>query len=144
MFTEQPTDTSVTVGHDAEFSVTAPGATAFRWYKDEQPLEDGGNIFGADTDALTISPAMFDDAGTYYCTASGACGDASSDPATLTVDPPPCYADFNQDGGIDGADVEAFFYAWEMGDSSSDVNQDGGMDGADVETFFLAWEAGDC
>ncbi|MBS0195860.1 MAG: hypothetical protein JSR77_03800 [Planctomycetes bacterium] len=56
----------------------------------------------------------------------------------------PCYADFNQDGGIDGADVEAFFIAWEASDVIADVNQDGGVDGSDVETFFGAWEAGGC
>jgi len=55
-----------------------------------------------------------------------------------------CPADFNQDGGIDGADVDAFFIAWENGDASSDVNQDGGIDGADVDTFFAAWENGGC
>jgi spore coat protein A len=56
----------------------------------------------------------------------------------------PCPADFNQDGGVDGADVEAFFDAWESGAPSADVNQDGGIDGSDVETFFAAWEAGGC
>jgi len=55
-----------------------------------------------------------------------------------------CPADFNQDGGVDGADVEAFFVAWESGDSVSDVNQDGGVDGGDVEYFFVRWEAGGC
>jgi len=55
-----------------------------------------------------------------------------------------CPADFNNDGGIDGADVEAFFAAWEAGDPNSDVNSDGGIDGADVESFFAAWEAGGC
>ncbi len=58
--------------------------------------------------------------------------------------PPPCPADFNNDGGVDGADVEAFFAAWEAGDESADVNADGGVDGGDVETFFAAWEAGGC
>ncbi|MBX3409537.1 MAG: hypothetical protein KF859_06585 [Phycisphaeraceae bacterium] len=57
---------------------------------------------------------------------------------------PPCPADFNNDGGVDGADVEAFFLAWEAGDTIADVNGDGGVDGADVETFFSAWEAGGC
>ncbi|MBL9001319.1 MAG: hypothetical protein JNK25_09305 [Phycisphaerae bacterium] len=52
--------------------------------------------------------------------------------------------DFNQDGGADGADVEAFILAWENADPSADVNQDGGIDGRDVETFFIAWEAGGC
>ncbi|MBL9000256.1 MAG: hypothetical protein JNK25_03885 [Phycisphaerae bacterium] len=56
----------------------------------------------------------------------------------------PCFADFNQDGGIDGSDVEAFFLAWESAESNADVNQDGGIDGGDVETFFTAWEAGEC
>ncbi|MBX3409703.1 MAG: hypothetical protein KF859_07430 [Phycisphaeraceae bacterium] len=56
----------------------------------------------------------------------------------------PCVADFNQDGGVDGADVEAFFIAWEAGDGSADVNQDGGIDGSDVEFFFIQWEAGGC
>lgn len=61
-----------------------------------------------------------------------------------TAGGPPCPADFNQDGGVDGADVEAFFLAWEQGEPESDVNQDGGIDGADVETFFIAWENGGC
>ncbi|MBX3408378.1 MAG: M36 family metallopeptidase [Phycisphaeraceae bacterium] len=55
-----------------------------------------------------------------------------------------CIADFNGDGGVDGADVEAFFLAWEIGESQADVNEDGGVDGADVEVFFIAWESGEC
>ncbi len=57
---------------------------------------------------------------------------------------PICFADFNQDGGIDGSDVEAFYTAWSAGDNRADVNADGGVDGADVETFFSAWSAGHC
>ena len=53
-----------------------------------------------------------------------------------------CIADFNQDGGVDGGDVEAFFGAWEAADASADVNIDGGVDGADIETFFDRWAAG--
>jgi hypothetical protein len=56
----------------------------------------------------------------------------------------PCAADFNQDGGVDGADVSDFFIAWEGGDASADVNEDGGIDGADVASFFALWEAGGC
>jgi hypothetical protein len=58
--------------------------------------------------------------------------------------PVPCPADFNMDGGVDGADVEAFFDAWSTGESAGDVNRDGGVDGADVEYFFARWEAGGC
>jgi len=58
--------------------------------------------------------------------------------------PPPCPADYNMDGGIDGADVQAFFDDWENGRVGGDVNQDGGIDGADVAFFFQVWEAGGC
>jgi subtilisin family serine protease len=55
-----------------------------------------------------------------------------------------CAADFNQDGGVDGADIETFFLAWEVGDATGDVNRDGGVDGSDIESFFLVWAAGGC
>lgn len=55
-----------------------------------------------------------------------------------------CPADFNQDGGVDGADVSAFFDAWGLGLASADTNCDGGVDGADVDAFFAAWENGGC
>jgi len=58
--------------------------------------------------------------------------------------PHPCFADFNQDGGVDGADVAAFFGAWEAGSDTADVNQDGGVDGVDVGAFFIAWQSGGC
>lgn len=54
------------------------------------------------------------------------------------------FADFNRDGGIDGADIDDFFIAWESGDTGADVNLDGGVDGSDVETFFRVWSAGGC
>jgi hypothetical protein len=57
---------------------------------------------------------------------------------------PPCAADYNNDGGVDGADVESFFLAWEDAQTCADVNEDGGIDGADVEFFFVAWENGGC
>ena len=56
--------------------------------------------------------------------------------------PTACLADFNRDGGVDGADVESFFAAWTTGDSRGDVNQDGGVDGSDIEFFFIRWVDG--
>ncbi len=57
---------------------------------------------------------------------------------------PPCSADFNRDGGIDGADVDAFFASWDAGAAAADVNGDGGVDGSDVEVFFAQWSNGGC
>ncbi len=64
----------------------------------------------------------------------------SSDPCALVYC---CPADYNGDGGVDGADVAAFYADWENSIGCSDVNLDGGPDG-DVETFFSFWEAGGC
>lgn len=51
-----------------------------------------------------------------------------------------CPGDFNRDGGQDGADVEAFFIAYEAGSIRADMDQSGGVDGQDIEAFFYAWE----
>jgi photosystem II stability/assembly factor-like uncharacterized protein len=53
-----------------------------------------------------------------------------------------CAADFNDDGGVDGGDIEAFFLAWQAGNSPADINGDGGVDGSDVQSFFTLWEQG--
>lgn len=55
-----------------------------------------------------------------------------------------CPADFNNDGGVDGVDIEQFFLRWETGEAGADTNNDGGVDGVDVEVFFGVWEAGGC
>ena len=57
---------------------------------------------------------------------------------------PPCAADYNQDGGVDGADIESFFGQWADGANCADVNLDGGVDGGDIEFFFSLWQAGGC
>ncbi len=62
----------------------------------------------------------------------------------VTGNAPPCFADYNQDGGIDGSDVSAFFGDWEAGNPAADVNLDGGVDGSDVQEFYSQWEAGGC
>ncbi|MEY3231641.1 MAG: hypothetical protein RL689_1730 [Planctomycetota bacterium] len=66
--------------------------------------------------------------------------DAESLPDTC----PSCAADFNQDGGVDGGDIESFFVSWQDGEPCGDVNLDGGVDGGDVESFIVLWEAGGC
>jgi hypothetical protein len=66
-------------------------------------------------------------------------------PATAcTPDCPICPADYNNDGGIDGSDLGAFFVDWEISQPCADVNLDGGVDGGDIEAFIVAWEAGSC
>ena len=52
-----------------------------------------------------------------------------------------CYADFNNDGGIDGDDVIAFFAEWDASLPCADVEGSGGVDGDDVIAFFGSWDA---
>ncbi|MEY3230025.1 MAG: hypothetical protein RL689_112 [Planctomycetota bacterium] len=70
--------------------------------------------------------------------------DALASRELTTLLKPPCVADFNVDGGVDGADVAAFFEAWQGGDFLADVNDDGGVDGGDAGDFMIRWTAGDC
>lgn len=53
----------------------------------------------------------------------------------------PCFADFNEDGGIDAQDIQAFFLMWETGEPPADVNLDGGVTGDDVRDFFTQWSS---
>lgn len=62
----------------------------------------------------------------------------------IELQPAPCPADYDQSGGIDGSDVQAFFNDWENALPAADVNQDGGIDGGDVQYFFDVWQAGGC
>lgn len=57
---------------------------------------------------------------------------------------PPCAADYDQDGGVTGSDVEAFFIDFESGAGCADVDLDGGVTGSDVEAFFIVFENGGC
>ncbi len=53
-----------------------------------------------------------------------------------------CYADFDNNGGIDGDDVIAFFSDWDNGLECADADGANGVDGDDVIAFFSAWDAG--
>lgn len=88
-------------------------------------------LAGVDLYANNASPVYYDDLALEYIgPGAGRC--------------PTCPADFNEDGGVDGGDVEAFFTAWEAGVNCGDVNADGGVDGADVEEFYYLWENNIC
>ncbi|MFZ4575250.1 MAG: choice-of-anchor X domain-containing protein [Phycisphaerales bacterium] len=52
-----------------------------------------------------------------------------------------CYADFDNNGSIDGDDVIAFFGEWDSGLPCGDVDLSTGVDGDDVILFFGAWDA---
>ncbi len=57
---------------------------------------------------------------------------------------PGCAADYDQDGGVTGGDIAAFFADFEQGLECADVDQDGGVTGGDIAAFFQVFEAGGC
>ena len=137
----QPPAQTVCAGSRVELTMESSGSAPMRY----QWRLDGAEIDGATDATLVIEVVSAADQGSYDCVIENDCGDTDSDNAALTVEAcASCPADFNQDGGVDGQDLEAFFVVWEEGDSHADVNIDGGVDGGDVESFFAAWEAGGC
>ena len=86
-----PANVSVVSGGSASFTVTASGSTplTYQWLKAGSALANGGNISGATTATLTISPATSADAAGYSVIVSNALGTATSTAATLTVAIPP-------------------------------------------------------
>jgi hypothetical protein len=105
-------------------------------------------VSGAITPELSISNVSTDGSGgglDFVAKVSNTCGNVTSPSATLSLCAClECPADFNQDGGVDGTDVNVFFDRWQAGNCDADVNYDGGVDGDDVAVFFAAWEAGGC
>lgn len=102
-------------------------------------------MIGNDPLATGVSPVVVLPVGSTEVTLTVTDNDGAqtSDTVIIQIDTP-CVADFNQDGGVDGGDVEAFFEQWSIGNSAADVNADGGVDGGDVEEFFARWAEGAC
>lgn len=123
------------------------GEMTYQWTK------DGANIDGALDATYTIGAVSAEDGGTYRCVVSNDCDSVTSDAATLVVrdpsDPacvvcPPCAADYDNNGGVDGGDLAAFFLDFENGEACADVDLNGGVDGGDLAFFFLVFEEGGC
>jgi hypothetical protein len=164
-----PAGDAVDAGACAGATVTLDGAGlpsaaafAYQWEVEGAPgewfaLVDGpvvglGTVAGSGRSRLVIADAAAGTQRVRY-TATSACGVATSPVATVIVrdagDPAcvvcaACAADFDQDGGVTGADIEAFFAAFEQGATCGDVDQDGGITGADIEAFFAVFEQGGC
>jgi len=83
VFTTQPVDQTVTIGGAVTFIAAASGtpAPAFQWQK------DGANIAGATGASYTIASTMTGDAGSYTVVATNSAGAATSNAASLTVNP---------------------------------------------------------
>jgi methionine-rich copper-binding protein CopC len=109
------------------------------------PLAPGSYAVRVPATVLTVSSGLAIDGEIVARSLPSGNGVAGGEAVfTFTIEPPPCPADYNLDGGVDGGDVESFFVDWEAGETVADVNADGGVDGGDLTAFFDAWQAGGC
>jgi uncharacterized repeat protein (TIGR02543 family) len=85
--TTQPASQTVPAGSNVTFSVAATGTAPlnYQWKK------DGADISGANGVTLTLTNVQPSDAGSYTVVVSNSLGDATSDPATLTVTTGPTF-----------------------------------------------------
>jgi subtilisin-like proprotein convertase family protein len=103
---------------------------------DTERAPDGPGAAGA-VDAWSTTTSA---AGNYVIVLEGTC---------YVVNPPACawradgcFADYNNDDGIDGDDVIAFFADWDNANICADVDDSDGVDGDDVILFFASWDLG--
>lgn len=136
-------------GSDATLAVSPGGSGPFRfqWVKNGALMHDvDGKISGSDSEMLVIYSVDAADSASYECIVSNACESDTTSEHVISVGLccPMCAADFDQDGGISGGDIAAFFSDFEAGGACSDVDLDGGVTGSDIAAFFLVYEAGGC
>jgi len=94
-----------------------------------------GVSLGETRDSLSVvAPISF--RGNSQGQDTGVCGSGSNCPTNA--------ADYDQNGGVDGGDIAAFFADFEAGAPCADVDQNGGVDGGDIGAFFACFEAGGC
>lgn len=82
----QPQSVTRQAGQSAVFNVGATGVNlSYRWQRNGVDLQNGGNIFGADTATLTIDNLSANDAGSFVVVvnAGGGLFSVESDPAVL-------------------------------------------------------------
>ncbi len=137
----QPEPATYSGGEQVSLVVDAAGdgPLNFRWYKDHEPLADGGRISGAATTQLTLSPIDCADAGEFYCVVEDSCGSFPTDPAAITVLAP---SDYDGSGFVDTDDFTAFVIDFELGIDEADFDKTGFVDTDDFTAFVLAFEAG--
>ncbi|MDX2114137.1 MAG: hypothetical protein SFZ24_00770 [Planctomycetota bacterium] len=129
-----------------EFSVTATGTLlTYQWFRDGNPLANGGNISGATSPQLRIDPVNGNWSGQYDVAVSNACG-GSSTGAFFSVTPR-CPGDANDDLAVNFADItevlRRFGTSYDDGTGPGDPNIDGQSSFSDV-TEVLRYFGSSC
>lgn len=132
---------------DATLSVGASGSSPLRyqWRADGVDI-DARSHPSAATPTLLVRDSFPGAATLYDCVISNACGQVTTDAASITL----CLADVSCDGFVDIFDYDAFVACFEGGGESGscpagvspDFNNDGFSDAFDYDDFVTAFERG--
>ncbi|MBY0311220.1 MAG: immunoglobulin domain-containing protein [Phycisphaerales bacterium] len=163
MVTIQPESTTISTGQTVTLSAAINEGligVSLQWTRNGVNLSDGpggaspggGTVSGATTSlpsptttvpvSLTIVNAQASDSGVYSVVFASNCDNKTSTPALVTVNAPPCPADFNGVGGVDSADIFDFLNAWYAFDPRADFNGVDGINTLDIFDFLNAWFTG--
>jgi hypothetical protein len=96
----QPVSVTNYPGFTASFSVTAAGASGYRWYFNGQLLNLGSNITNVTGNVLTISPSYPANVGSYYVVITNSIGSVTSSVVVLAVIAPYQIAGWRMEGQI--------------------------------------------
>ncbi len=113
---QNPQGVTTAAGATANFTIVAAGTgpLTYQWRKNTVNLSNGASgcsstVAGANSASLTISNVSTTDNAPYDCVVSNACGNDTSDPATLTVPAgPACAGDMDGNNVVNGEDIDDF------------------------------------
>ncbi len=109
-----PQPVTVASGSSATFSVATFNAEIFTWYKvgEAVPLQNGGDISGADTNTLQIANVEQPDEGEYYCVVANSTSEVTvqSNPARLLTHRLIAHWSFEDDLMDDISGFEGIYY----------------------------------
>ncbi|MBX3377703.1 MAG: immunoglobulin domain-containing protein [Phycisphaeraceae bacterium] len=143
-FTADPQSQTVAAGSPASFTVQVSGnpTPTITWRKNGTPIQ------GANQTTYTIPSVTPGDAGTYDCYAETLCGDATSQPAVLTVSGQSCYANCDGSTGaplLTANDFQCFLNKFAAGDTYANCDGSTGsplLTANDFQCFLNKFAAG--
>ena len=126
--THQPENEFTCLGNDISFTLTPSGSSPFSY---QWLLNDTTQLWGYDS-IYTVYYPISSDAGFYKCIVSNACGFATSDSATLTLNLPPSITQqpngdticsgSNKTFTVAASGTRPFSYQWYKNDTTSIAN----------------------
>ncbi len=141
-----PEDVEVAEGETVVLEAKVGGTNSFgievQWFKDGNPLSDGGNVSGSNSPTLTITDAAAGDEGAYSIEVEGACGDRTFGDVIVTVAPPTgCLGDADNDGDVDFDDILSVLANFGGSGPDGDADDNGIVDFNDTLTVLANFGA---